>query len=220
MRGVSGWALLALAALAATAAAAAGGGHDGTSALTAPLTAAEREQLVRDFCDFVQVMTESEDAAPPDRVPSTEGQRDFNNMIRGRLQWPHVVVDDLGCLHAVIEGKPGAPAIAMLAHVDTVLRCSSSVICVYIHTEPTVHGQGRRACGAPRLGRGANHAAAGRFDAGSQRHAGAPACCRAQRHNHHGERRHAPRGRRQVRCGASDGCRSPPPEPAAGTTRV
>jgi tripeptide aminopeptidase len=95
-----------------------------SAALTAPLTTAEREQLVLDFCDFARWDTESRDEAPPERVPSTEGQREFNNMLRERLQGLPVQgllveIDDLGCLHAIIPGKPGAPAVAMLAHVDT-----------------------------------------------------------------------------------------------------
>ncbi len=89
------------------------------SALTAPLTIAERDQLVEDFVDFAKFMTESSDSAAGVKIPSTEGQLEFTRMLSKRLQWPNVEVDALGCMHAVIPGPAGAPAIAMLAHVDT-----------------------------------------------------------------------------------------------------
>ena len=98
--------LAALVTLAAVAKAAA---TSDSAALTAPLTAAEREQLVRDFCDFARWDTESRDETPPERVPSTEGQRELNKMISERMkgfgvQGLLVEVDDLGCLHAIIPG--------------------------------------------------------------------------------------------------------------------
>ena len=89
------------------------------SVLTAPLSELEREQMVQDFVDFVSFCTESSDATPPDLIPSTHSQREFAVMLSQRLPWPHVEVDELGCMHAVIPGRPGSPSVAMLAHVDT-----------------------------------------------------------------------------------------------------
>jgi tripeptide aminopeptidase len=130
--------LAGLAALVTLVAAAKAAATSDSAALTAPLTAAEREQLVRDFCDFARWDTESRDEAPPERVPSTEGQRELNKMISERLkglrvQGLLVEVDDLGCLHAIIPGKPGAPAVAMLAHVDTSPQFTGKGV------EPVVH---------------------------------------------------------------------------------
>lgn len=104
-------------------------------ALTAPLTSAERDQLVEDFVDFARFMTESSDSAAGVKIPSTEGQLDFTRMLSKRLQWPNVEVDSLGCMHAVIPGPAGAPAIAMLAHVDTSPQFTGEGV------QPIVHRQ-------------------------------------------------------------------------------
>ena len=61
-------------------------------ALTAPLTDAERQQMVQDFVDFAKFTTESADSSPEDKVPSTEGQREFSKMLSQRLPWPRVEV--------------------------------------------------------------------------------------------------------------------------------
>ncbi|MDB4339435.1 hypothetical protein N9995_00375 [bacterium] len=88
-------------------------------ALTAPLSDAERERLVADFVMFAATDSESADGTPPDSIPSTESQRDFSMALSKLLPWPRVEVDELGCMHAVIEGREGAPQIVLLAHVDT-----------------------------------------------------------------------------------------------------
>ena len=111
--------LLLLLAASAAVATTTGSASD-NQALTAPLTVDEREAMISDFVDIVQVESESSDSAgAAGVVPSTDGQRTLAVMLGDVLPWPRVEVDELGCMHGVISGRDGAPAVAMLAHVDT-----------------------------------------------------------------------------------------------------
>ena len=101
--------LLLLLAASAAVATATGSASD-NQALTAPLTVDEREAMISNFVDIVQVDSESSDSPGAAGVPSTDGQRTLAVMLGDVLPWPRVEVDELGCMHGVISGRDGAPA--------------------------------------------------------------------------------------------------------------
>ena len=125
--------LLLLLAASAAVATATGSATD-NEALTAPLTVDEREAMTSDFVDIVQVDSESSDKGGG-RVPSTDGQRTLAVMLRDVLPWPRVEVDELGCMHGVISGRDGAPAVAMLAHVDTSPQFTGAGVRPLVHRD-------------------------------------------------------------------------------------
>jgi len=103
---------------------------------SSPLAEELAADVLERFLRYVRIDTQAEEGADADTYPSTAKQLDLSRLLAEELR--EIGLDDVeltghGYVFATLPGAPGAPAIGLIAHVDTTPESPGAGVAPIVH---------------------------------------------------------------------------------------